>query len=118
MKDKEKLYENLVNFLKLFKNRPHHLAKYLIDNNSLSEDFSNKIVNSKIEKHKLPQFKNISEITEFFNSIIEPILIDGKTPRDLSIQLSKKLNDMLDEERYEEAILIRDYMNDNNIPRI
>ena len=37
---------NLINFLKLFKNRPYHLAKYLIDNSALTKDFYNKIIES------------------------------------------------------------------------
>jgi hypothetical protein len=35
----ENLYRNLVLLIKLFKNRPYHLAKYLIENSALTEDF-------------------------------------------------------------------------------
>ena len=118
MNDKDKLHENLINLLKLFKNRPHHLSKYLIDNNALSDSFSKKLINSKIERIQFSQIKDISELTDYFNSVIEPILIEGKTLKELSIELSDKLSELISEEKYEEAILIRDYMSINNIPKI
>ena len=44
--ENEDLYRNLVILLKMFKNRPFHLAKYLIENSALTEDFIKKIKNS------------------------------------------------------------------------
>ena len=38
--ENEDLYRNLVILLKMFKNRPYHLAKYLIENYSLTNMLS------------------------------------------------------------------------------
>ena len=35
----EQLYRNLIAILKLFKNRPYHLAKYLIENDAFTDKF-------------------------------------------------------------------------------
>lgn len=42
----DKTYRNLVILLKMFKNRPHHLAKFLLDNNSFNKRFLDKILTS------------------------------------------------------------------------
>ena len=39
----ENKHKNLILLLKLFKNRPYHLSKYLLDNDAFTEDFLNKI---------------------------------------------------------------------------
>ena len=44
--ENEELYRSLVIMLKMFKNRPYHLAKYLVENSALTEDFIKKIKNS------------------------------------------------------------------------
>ena len=44
----DQLYTNLVTILKLFKNRPYHLAKYLIENKAFDQKFINRIIESKI----------------------------------------------------------------------
>ena len=46
MSENEKLYKNLLMILKMFKNRPYHLAKYLVDNNAFDQKFIDKIINS------------------------------------------------------------------------
>lgn len=117
MEDKDKLYEGLINILKMFKNRPYHLAKYLIDSNAFNDSFVKKMVNSK-KPTKLPiVFKDINEMNDYFNSIIDDG-IKEKTPQELSIELNNKLTQLLKDEKYEEAIYLRDYMNKNNITRI
>ena len=42
----DKTYRNLVILLKMFKNRPHHLAKFLLDNNSFNKRFLDKVLTS------------------------------------------------------------------------
>ena len=97
----EDLYRNLYLLLKVFKNRPFHLAKYLLDNKALNDSFlkkvaeSDKIKNlSEIDENKY--FSDINQMNDFFN----------------------KLNTILKEEKYEEAAILRDYMFFNNIKRI
>ena len=41
--ENEELYRSLVIMLKMFKNRPYHLAKYLVENSALTEDFIKKL---------------------------------------------------------------------------
>lgn len=117
-KDKDKLYQTLINVLKLFKNRPYHLAKYLIDNNALNDFYVRKLISSKFSGSKDIQFKDINHLNEYFNSILDDDIKKEKTPQEISIELNQKLEQLIKEEKYEEAIFIRDYMNRNNIPRI
>ncbi len=117
-KDRDKLYETLINVLKLFKNRPYHLAKYLIDNNALNDFYVRKLLNSKFSGSKDVQFKDINHLNEYFNSILDDDIKKEKTSQEIAIELNQKLELLVKEEKYEEAIFIRDYMNRNNIPRI
>lgn len=113
--DKDKLYESLINILKLFKNRPYHLAKYLMDNKALSEFFLKKLSKSNFNKSDLT-FKSINDMNDYFNSLLDDI--DLKNKQESIIEINKKLNKLIADEKYEEAIHIRDYMLRNKIPRI
>jgi len=108
MSDDEK--NNLINFLILFKNRPYHLAKYLIDNSAFTNDFITKISNSDKLSDKsivVNNFKNISEMEDYYTSLIS----DSKKPKN---ELIKELNDKMDylvlNDEFEEAAKLRDYM--------
>ena len=51
--ENEDLYRNLVILLKMFKNRPYHLAKYLIENSALTNEFIKKVSeNSKLSEEE------------------------------------------------------------------
>ena len=129
MEDKgiNRLERNLITFLKLFQNRPSHLAKYLLENDSFSDKFKNNVINSdkldefslKYSQGELPTiyFLNFKEMLKFYENISNELNID-KLDND---KISDKLNDRLDEcikyEKYEEAIKIRDFMIQNNIKR-
>ena len=73
--ENEDLYKNFVTLLKLFKNRPYHLAKYFIQNDAIKEDFLSKIVNSdrlrnlKEDEFSEKIFLDINQINDFFNSL-------------------------------------------------
>lgn len=126
----DRLYRNLVILLKIFKNRPNHLAKYLIDNTALSESFIQSIINSKklndisskdsdyFQDYMINQpnyFTNYEEMNEYYNSImVGSKMISDKS--ELTKELNEKLNKFIEEENYEEAVKIRDYMINNNIP--
>ena len=69
--DNENLYKNLVLLIKMFKNRPYHLAKYLIDNSALTENFISAIEeNARLKKTDLSEdsrlpviyFENINQM--------------------------------------------------------
>ena len=53
-------YKNLVSLLNLFKNRPYHLAKYLIDNSALSDKFIKDVLNN----------NKLSKISEKFCNLL------------------------------------------------
>jgi len=116
-------YENLVNLLKVFKNRPHHLAKYLSDNDAFSDSFLDKLNNNKLsnisEDDTPDSFVDINHMNEYFNSLIDGTNFEEKKSFEkVVIDINFKLNKCLKEERYEEAVNIRNYMEKNNIPRI
>lgn len=124
----EQLYRNLISLLKEFKNRPWHLAKYLIEKDALSEDFINEVLNSdKLKKMdenetkalvKAVYFVDISHMNDYLNSLTDESDPKKRSMSSLSEQeLNQKLDQYLKEERYEDAIRIRDYMNKHNIKR-
>ena len=125
MDNNNKIYKNLITILKLFQSRPYHLAKYLMENQALTEAFIEKIKNSerlnKINEGeednsiKAIYFIDISHMKDFFDSLTDDTLDNNK--RDLISDLNRKLDRCLKEERYEDAIRIRDYMQKNNIER-
>jgi hypothetical protein len=126
--ENEDLYRNLVILLKMFKNRPFHLAKYLIENSALTEEFIKKVMNNNSLKDLVdsndPKGKNlfldINQMNNYFNSLTDDIkrIGDSKNPEEISAALNEKLETLINEERYEDAAKLRDYMIKNNIKRI
>lgn len=132
--EKEQLYKNLIILLKLFKNRPYHLAKYLTDNSAFTSDFLKKIIQSdKLKDMNLEEensnmtivpiyFNDINQMNEFYNSIIDDIKLlsspNEKSFDDIVKDVNLKLNECIKKENYEDAARIRDYMNRNGIKRI
>ena len=128
--ENEDLYRNLVILLKMFKNRPYHLAKYLIENSAFSSEFIKKVSeNGKLtnlseeedNKAKNPiYFLDIGKMNDYYSSFTDDIklLEKGKTPAEIEADFNEKLNKLLMEEKYEDAARVRDYMAKNKIKRI
>jgi excinuclease UvrABC helicase subunit UvrB len=133
--ENEEIYRSLVILLKMFKNRPYHLAKYLVENSALTDNFIKKLKNSDklkeisddektTEQRLLPMpvpvyFVDISQMENFYSSFIDDIqqLSKEKGIEEVTKELNKKLDDLLKQEKYEEAARVRDYMSRNNIKR-
>lgn len=132
--DKNKLSKNLSTLLKLFKDRPNHLAKYLIENNALKDDFIFNIINSKKLNEIAPNdissyfsnmdnfpmdFSSFDDMETFYKSIIEEhdiySTIYTQTDNEVEITLNEKLKMLLSMEDYEQATVLRDFMLENNI---
>jgi cysteinyl-tRNA synthetase len=115
---------NLVNLFKLFKNRPHHLTRFLLDQDALKDNFLKKINNNS----KLSNLDS-TDINEYFNSIddmkdhyslyINDVEISKrkKTKEELIEELNLKIKESIELENYEEAARIRDYMIRNNLKK-
>jgi len=127
--ENEDLYRNLVILLKMFKNRPYHLAKYLIENSAMTADFIKKVsengkLNSLSEEDDKPKapiyFLDIGKMNDYYNSFADDIklLERGKTPAEIEADFNAKLDKLLMEEKYEDAARVRDYMAKNKIKRI
>jgi len=124
--ENEDLYRNFVTLLKLFKNRPYHLAKYLIQNGAVKEEFLSKIVNSdrlrnlKEDDFNDKIFMDINQMNDFFNSLTTEVkkLSMFRTDDEIEQDLNKKLADLLNDEKYEEAAILRDYMFSNGIKNL
>lgn len=126
--ENDKIYQNLITILKLFQNRPYHLAKYLIETEAFNNEFIDKIKNSE-KLNSLNQdddgtslkaiyFVDVSHMKDFFNSLTDDVYDKKlKNKRDVVKELNAKLDKCLKEERYEDAIRIRDYMQKNGIER-
>lgn len=121
MKD-ENFHRNLISLLKIFKNRPYHLSKYLIDNNAFNKNFVQKIEHSEklsdVNQYDQKYFSNISQMEDFYNSLLEETKTNlKKSKKELTIELNKRLNTLIQEEKYEEAAALRDFMIQNGIKK-
>ena len=119
--DNQLIYNRLLNLIKLFKNRPYHLTKYLIGNQALSSDFITKLMsNPSLEQPKLlpANFENVNQMNQYFNSLLNDVDIENKSGEDLTKKLNQKLDQLIKDELYEDAIRVRDYMIAKNIKRI
>lgn len=123
----KKFEKNLISFLKLFQNRPFHLAKYLLENNGLNDEFIDKITKSEklnflsenLGIDELPDlnFKNFKEMMKFFENIDNEYNAEYKSKEQLTTELNKKMDFYIQSDRFEEAIKLRDYMIHNHIKR-
>lgn len=123
--ENEELYRGLVVLLRLFKNRPYHLAKYLVENSALTDEFIKKIKESEKLKEFLEDenqnfqdtyFADISQMENYFN-LLTDIDVKEKGIKQITKELNDKLNDCVRLEKYEEAARIRDYMVRKGIKR-
>lgn len=101
MNQQEK-YELLANFLKLFQDKRWLLAKFLIDNNAINDSFLKKI--NLDDDDLISDFENLEKLNDYFNRII------SKESEMHRIDLETKLIELLEEERYEEAAKLRDWL--------
>tara|TARA_R110000772_G_scaffold43995_7_gene101280 strand:- start:2159 stop:2536 length:378 start_codon:yes stop_codon:yes gene_type:complete len=120
--DYNKFEYNLVLLLKLFNNRPNHLAKYLIDNDSLTKDFEDLVTNSDNLNNTLSSgnqldFSSYDEMHIYFNKLIGDNSVENQSEPDpeLSKELNLQLFNLLNIEKYEDAVKLRDYMMKKNI---
>jgi hypothetical protein len=123
----ENIQKNLITLMKIFKNRPYHLSKYLLDNSAFTDSFINKIKNSKrlsdlsnSDDQEYPSyFPNISQMEDFYNSLLEQVkeLSTTKKNEELSKELNEKLIKLIENEKYEEAAALRDFMIKNQIKK-
>lgn len=121
--------KKFVTLFKLFKNRPYHLAKYLLENNAFSKQFLNKITKStklteitsqdEINKYLSYNFKDIHQMEDFYNSLLDEIkdITMNKSKSEISKELNEKLDEYIKEENFEKAAKLRDYMQKNSIKR-
>jgi len=124
----ESQYKKFIIFLEMFQNRPHHLARFLLENNILTVDFLKKLsdnttLNQITDISKMKEevyFKNIAEMKKYYKSIIYPIDDErgNMTKKEWSIEVNTRLYDAIEKENYEEACRLRDYMNRHNIKKL
>jgi excinuclease UvrABC helicase subunit UvrB len=116
---------NLINLFKLFKNRPNHLVRFLLDNDALNDKFLNRVKNNMnlsndIQESDLNKsFDSIEDMKDHFSLFINDVEISKKkkTKEELIEELTLKIKDAVDNEDYEEAARVRDYMVRNNLKK-
>jgi len=130
MDKNEELNKSLVVLLKMFKNRPYHLAKYLIENSALNSEFISKITKSdKLKKISddsdksvaVPvYFVNITQMNDFYDSFIDDMnqISKEKSLEEVTKDINQKLDILIKGEKFEEAARVRDYMMKNGIKRL
>jgi hypothetical protein len=109
----EEFYKNLSSLLKIFNNRPNHLGKFLIENDAFNKTFIENIIKSnnlsklKNFDHKSLLFNDYEEMDEFFSNLINV--------NDNENELNEKLFSYIQNEEFEKAAKLRDYMIKNSI---
>jgi excinuclease UvrABC helicase subunit UvrB len=124
--NKDKVYNNLIVLLKMFKNKPYQLAKYLMQNDAFDDVFIEKLIHSKklnemdekLRQQKNPffeepkHFNNFHDMRKSQSEILRPEtkLLENKDLKKLEEDLNKQLQSAEEKEDYEKAVSIRDYM--------
>jgi excinuclease UvrABC helicase subunit UvrB len=116
---------NLINLFKLFKNRPNHLVRFLLDNDALNDKFLNRVKNNMnlsndIQESDLNKsFDSIEDMKDHFSLFINDVEISKKkkTKEELIEELTLKIIVAVDNEDYEEAARVSDYMVRNNLKK-
>jgi septation ring formation regulator EzrA len=121
MSNSDDFQDKLTSFLKIFKNRPYHLAKYLIDNSALNKPFINKLIKSdklnKLEDKSNIYISDISQMEEYYSSFLDNIKSSGKSIEEITKDLNEKMEELIKLEKFEEAAKLRDYMIKKSIKR-
>jgi hypothetical protein len=112
----ENFKDKLIKLLTLFKNRPNHLAKFLIDNSAFNKPFINRVLKSKLEIDDNLYIDSLSNMDDIYNYILDDIK-SSKTDEEIETELNLKMVELINSERYEEAAKLRDYMSKNLIKR-
>jgi hypothetical protein len=107
-------YKNLSSIINIFKGRPNHLAKFLIDSGAITEDFLKRIENDDsknlpIDSKKI-QFTDFNDVKDYYSNLVSEVLSENEDKSLLEVEFNDKLDHLIKSERYEEAIEIRDYM--------
>jgi hypothetical protein len=113
--------DNLNKLSKLFSffnNRPNHLAKYLIESNAFNKEFLNKVTNVNIpeindEKMIDIYFVDFNQMNNFFSNLLNKEKYPDLNPEKIEKDLQRELEKCIREERYEDAIRIRDFLKKN-----
>ena len=107
---------NLVMILKMFNDRPNHLANFLLENKALTKDFLKKISDSqkldnikKVDNGPYTEeifFKNLEEMKKYYNELLHEI--KSRTTSEKLQEIDFKISKAVSEENYEEAVRLRD----------
>lgn len=109
--------KNLITLFSIFNNRPNHLIQFLLENGALKVNFLKHVRNSSklsqvdINDSEYMNFKTFDEMNDYYNDLIKSDMDKGT----LEKESNYKLFNLIEEEKYEEAAKLRDYMIKNKI---
>lgn len=101
MSDNDKI-RALAELIGMFGGRPHHLAKFLVDNGAVTDSFLGRIDCSRGDGPV--DFSSIAEMEAHYASML------GVGQRAAGVDLEAKLARLVEDERYEDAARLRDYI--------
>ena len=99
---------NLIILLKIFKDRPHHLSRFLMENEAFNKSFLDKLnKNGKLSEIKnieeiKKDFDNIDDIKYFYSSLISTSSPKRKSNDDIISNIIDKISTAIDNEDYED----------------
>ncbi len=101
--NKQEKYELVAALLARFDSKRWLLSKFLVDNDAISDSFL-KSINTESLSEEPPLFHDLTQLNDYLNRLIDN---QSAVKR---IDLEKKLLELLEEERYEEAAKLRDWL--------
>lgn len=99
---------NFVHLIKMFNKHPYMFINFLNKNDALTETFKNKLSNAILNDK--PNFINIDQMVEYYLHVLDNQDIKIDKIKEWNSKLYKAIN----EQRFEDAVKIRDYMNKKN----
>ena len=108
----------LAKLFSFFNNRPNHLAKYLVESNAFNKEFLNKVTSVQIPELNNDKildiyFVDINHMNNFFTNLLNKEKYPDSNPEKIEEDLQRELEKCIKEERYEDAIRIRDFLKKN-----
>jgi len=104
--DAYKFNRNFITIIKIFNRHPNMLLNFLTKNGAFAETFKKKLARA-ILKDK-PHFTNVETMIEYYVHLMDTEEPDAE---DMSQVWNNKLYLAISEQRFEDAVGIRDYMN-------
>lgn len=96
-----------IKILNIFNDKPYMLIDFLLKNGAISSTFKKRLLKASIKDKNKINFIDISKMIDYYDNLIIDNH-DNQIPA--HIYWNKKLKILVDEQKYEDAATVKDYM--------